>query len=392
MIRYLLALLIVTCSFQGHTQADKKLKKAIAMYQEDPVKGIMQLRKYIDKEDVARPEAWDLYVEMFETLYNQQVQYNSMVNPELLSAFEIAMLEQDYQLALSNLVDACREATLRGRSVRGDANIRNLFLNWDPDTTYLDSAAYLSTNMAYAYINASMADSARPLLDSIIPKYPESFNINMCYYLYHISKEQSDSAIIYLKKTIELFPDHTIPRENLAQIYYSTGNVYRAKEQVEELLTLYPGEDIKNYYREILFIENKELDDHRLTRKVFPNQVGYGTSERPNKIWAPYQDALLKVQGFSSSDGVIKDNDITNERYLEIYSWQQMLNYHRGKKPDELAFAYEMEDAGYLDCYVFFSNFHVDFAGQVLEFSKEEENRERMKSYIKKYCVQKLEQ
>ena len=427
---YLLIALAFFVTIPAFSQPDKKIKSCIELFDKDPFKATEKLKKLLDKAgDESRPEAWDIYVEMRETIYNSKLQ-------AVGESFEYYLIQRDfdklrrlrdsvvtaaeqgglttskekevqamiYQIdtRLSDLdqmafemyaqqyneyIFAMREATLRSRSVRADANLRALFFTYEPDTVRVDTAHVNWYTDTYESLNKGQLEQGREILDTLIQIYPNSYNVNMSYYLYHYFKEDADSAKFYLKKSIELFPDVIEPKENLAKILFGEGNIYRAREQVEQMFALYQGQDMKSYLSEVLFLEDKQLNDRRVNRPIFPNQMGIDYKLQKNH-WKDYQEAKLKVEAFTETTGMIKENDITDQQYLEIYSWQKMLDKNRHDKPEELGFAYEMEEKGLLDCYVFFSNFHVDFAAQAEHFSRSEENRERMISFVNTYLVE----
>ena len=342
------------------------------------------------------------------TYFNIQTQYNNLAfildslqnvdpKPSLQTRQYIREVEDNmealdqtaydlYRTEYDEYLFALREASLKSKSVRSDGNLRNMFLDYDPDTMVVDSLHVMMYAEAYDELNAKKLASAKPKLDELIQLFPESYNINMSYYLYYYYKDQMDTAKDYLKKTIEMYPRQIEPRENLAKIYFGDGNIYRAKQQIEELMCLFPGQDMKGYYSEVLFVEDKKLVEQRLIRPIFPNQVGvYYPATKGH--WKDYQEAKLKVEPFSEPSGIIKENDVTEERYIEIYSWKKMLEKNKDDRPDELAFAYVMEAEGLLDCYVFYSNYHIDFAIQAQDFASSEENRERMKKFVKNHLV-----
>jgi len=70
---------------------------------------------------------------------------------------------------------------------------------------------------------------------------------------------------------------------------------------------------------------------------------------------------------------------------MEVYSWEFMLDKGQGS---ELSFARKMNEAGYLDCYVFISMYHISFHEQFAKWSKD--NKDRVKTYIDTYLVKWL--
>ena len=150
----------------------------------------------------------------------------------------------------------------------------------------------------------------------------------------------------------------------------------------------YPGQNYKNYLREILSIENKVFNSRRLSRNFEPNRIGTTHIGEVPDLWKPYREAKSEVAKKCNDYGIISDDDSFDKGgghvdYLELYSWRKMLDAHRTEKPEELAFAYEMEEAGYLDCYVFWSMYHFDFYDQYAHWAKG--NHDRIKYYIETY-------
>ena len=331
--------LLICMSSIVFSQAEDKIKKCIDLYESDPNKATKKLKKLIDKAgDNASYVAWDIYVEMYETTYNKKLEKG-------MSEFEYALAQNDLnillrakekmeesnetdtddyfllmskleeiQLAVSNpnfyisypeyqqLSEVCREASLKSKSVRADANLRAIYITYDPDTMKVDSIDVIAYSNAYEELKAGHLENSKKLLSSLILKYPNSYNINMSYYLYHSYKEQMDSAKMYLKKTIDLYPQQIEPRENLAKILFGEGNIFRAKKQIEELMVLYPGQDMKAYYSEVLFVEDKKMDEKRIIRPVYPNQIGV-TYPAVKSHWGDYQAAMFKVATFTDPTG-----------------------------------------------------------------------------------------
>jgi hypothetical protein len=423
-MKIILSILIVFVGFGASSQKEQKVADCISMFENSPQKAADKLKKLINKAGTGDSySAWDIYIEMMEDIYNKKL-------AEVGDSFEYFVLQQDFNRLLiakdsllSGIVDlkedeinyylnqidneqtildnkaygmygeqyedyifSMREASLKSKSSRADANMRTLYFNGDPDTMQADTSQIRQFTIAYEQINTGQLIEGKETLDEIAAVFPNSYSVNMTYYLYYQYKENFDSSKIYLKKTIDLFPLQIEPRENLAKILFSEGNTFRAKKQVEELMVLFPGQDMKGYLSEVLFIEDKKLEEQRLIRPIFPNQIGMNYDLQKGH-WKDYQQAILKVGAFTESTGIIKKNDVTKEKYLEMYSWKKMLDKNRDSQPKELEFAYKMEAEGFLDCYVFFSNYHIDFAHQAEDWAKSEENRERTKKFVYKYLV-----
>ena len=64
-----------------------------------------------------------------------------------------------------------------------------------------------------------------------------------------------------------------------------------------------------------------------------------------------------------------------------------LLESFDGDVPRYLDFAEEMEEEGYLDCYVLVSLFHYDIYPQFKHFMSFEDNRTRTKEYVEKFLI-----
>jgi TolA-binding protein len=402
-------------------QPDKSLEKAIEHFQTDPAGAAESVRKLIDKEgEAARIEAWDLLVDMHEQLYlqaftpaQQQFQFYSAEylrvkdsilqideslrsvedNQKLMAIdHDLSLLEStlgmDAEAKYTSFIAVCRESTMRSSSARGDLNLRTNFIPVNPDTfTVADSEKQMYED-ANALISEGKFSSAEVLLKELKGKYPDSYSVNSSYYFWFAGQNMADSAKAAINRLIALFPESLAAREELAKILFTAGDVYGSKKQVLELIRLYPSQDIKGYYREILAIENKQLNEYRPYRNFEVNRIGSIHAEFGEDMaqWKPYRDAKLKISESCNDSGVVT---LANGKfdYLELFSWRALLDYHRESKPEFLRFAYAMEDAGYLDCYVMWANFHFDFREQYGHWVKQGDNKKRILEMIDNHLI-----
>ena len=87
----------------------------------------------------------------------------------------------------------------------------------------------------------------------------------------------------------------------------------------------------------------------------------------------------------------IGDEQDVSELNLQILALiDEGLSYEQkmiqNSKADELLFAKKMENLGYLDCYVFISEYHFDLYNQYIVFARN--NKEKIKTYIEKYLIE----
>jgi hypothetical protein len=140
----------------------------------------------------------------------------------------------------------------------------------------------------------------------------------------------------------------------------------------------------------ILEIENKRLNDRRFLRAFFPNNPNTNQGELSG-VWADYRKAKSEVSRYTNEEGIIEDNGVTKDKYLEVYSFRRMLDENVDKElPGELQFALKMKEEGYLEPYVFISMFHVDIYPQLRHYMSIKENLEKSKDYIEKYLIERI--
>ena len=88
-----------------------------------------------------------------------------------------------------------------------------------------------------------------------------------------------------------------------------------------------------------------------------------------------------------NADGIDINKTETSYRYLEVNSWRNFLEENEDNLPQLFRFAQKMDQEDYLDCYVFFSFFHLDIYPQFKDFMSEEKNRLKMKNFIQTFLV-----
>lgn len=418
----LLTIIISLFAMTTIAQSDKQLQSTIDLFDSDPDKAIGKLRKLINKEgDEARIEAWDLLVDMYERIYSfaasaenpqrQELQYyynvlsfkkdsilqideslRSEDAAEIIELIddELRTVEEQNMLLHAREYDAflgvCREATLRSTSSKADLNLRNMVLPTNPDTFHVsDKDNQLYTDVV-DLIGAGKYSSAEMLLSELHKRYPESYSVLFEYFSLYAEQSKTDSAKVYIEKLVNLYPEILAPREHMARIMFREGNYYGAKKQVFEMMKRYAGQDIKNYYREVLIIEHKIYNEHRINRNFEPNRIGTVHGLVPDE-WKAYRQAKVEFGDNCNDIGIREAGEKSD--YLELYSWRKLLDAHRAGKPEFLSYAYQMEEKGFLDCYVMVSMFHVDFFEQYQHWAKN--NGSRIADYLELHCVEYAE-
>jgi len=406
-MKRVLLLVILIASVATFAQTDKQIDKAIKIFKKDYSKGIAKLDKYMDKESFPRLRAWEVKVEMeyLKYLERNELWSNIFVNIETDSTDVVEVVDEtsdtitsdttetiDFMTLLmempkTNFLNVCRQATILSESYSADYYYRTIEIEKDPDT--------LIAEKAVVYFDEGMEFFEKKDFELAIMNFKKAIKEDANYYKANLNlglafwnEEESDSALFYFNQAKNLQPIILTPRDYIIQVLVEEGLYFRAKKECLDALCIYPGFDVKLAYLKVLYVENKYMDDNRILRSFYPNNMRFEEQRELNGTFSAYRAAKNKISKYCNEDGIIEENGKTDDMYLEVYSWRQLLNnLSNSERPDYLDFAKEMEEDGYLDCYVFLSQFHVDIYPQFKHFMSFEKNRERTKEYIEKYLI-----
>jgi len=241
-----------------------------------------------------------------------------------------------------------------------------------------------------------------------------------------VKKNYSDAGLLY-KRAVEEQPDFYKAKLYLGDTYYHTGDYANAavafreavqrfpfllepikyltdayaKQKLNDMalqtaisaMAVYPDYNMMQKIDDLAFMNQKKVDIKWTARKVLPNHI---ENKSPNsdlfsyedkkKIdakapWTFYKNAKDKIKDFCDDKGIItKTNSLTQSKYLEVYSWEEMLANSKDPSLDE---ARRMQTDGYLDCYVLVTCYHYDFYDQYMDFVSK--NKDRVMAYYNKY-------
>lgn len=240
--------------------------------------------------------------------------------------------------------------------------------------------------------NKGEAEFGKRNFEKAIKYYKEAVEIQPDYYKATLyigdcmwNDDANKEALPYYRKAISMQPKLLEPRKYLVDAFMNLNEYDSAYLQCLEAMLIHPGEGMHRRIAEIADKQKKEYKRHWIPRMCTVNGIDWEQSEVANKTWKYYREAKGKIDNYCTKEGMItKKNSRTEAKYLEVYSWEYML-----EKADEdnenLEFAREMQEAGYLDCYVFISMYHIDFDKQYKDFVAN--NAERVKTYMNKYCM-----
>ena len=175
------------------------------------------------------------------------------------------------------------------------------------------------------------------------------------------------------------------PRKYLIDALTNTREYERAYSACIDALAIYPDLVLCYSLEGSARKAGIKCDLNWIARDVLPNSTqnlitgkdDIGFPMPKNSPWAHYTAALAKVKSYCNKKGILSDNPVTKDKYLEVYSWEQMLD--KSKDP-QFDFARKMRDKGFLDCYVFISCFHYDVYEQYRDFVAN--NPHKIKDYI----------
>lgn len=286
----------------------------------------------------------------------------------------------------SEMIVACYSATLLcEKQEMASLILHEKYLEPSVDTAISDDASeqYNKGNEAYNEQNYSTAIRAYEKALKIDSTYYRATNkIAMSYY----KDEKYEKAIPFFRKAIRIEPRMLDPRQYLVSSHMKLKQWQEAYNACVDGIIQYPDVRYFTKLEEIAEKLGKTFNRHWMSRDYMPNVVT-SASQTPitDEPWSYYRQAKDKISDYCNDDGVIKKSQsLTEMKYLETYSWEFML-----KKSDtenkEFGFARKMQEAGYLDCFVMVSMYHITFSEQYDDFSKK--NADRIRTYIDTYLV-----
>ena len=369
-------------------QTDKQIQKAVKTFDKDYTKGIAKLDKYMSKAKPRRLKAINTRVQMEYVRYlNEKEAYKETE----FSGEELDEETKEYyrNLPYHRLVNLCRKYTIISESNEGDYYLRKVALET------LDSNSSF-TEKAIDYFEEAQDFYDKKDFELAILNYKKTIKEEPNYYDAYIKlgtsfweEEKIDSALKYYNLAKSIQPTYVEPYSYIISLLIDEELYHRAKKECLNALVVYPGFDIKRKMQVVLYEENKYMNTHRIRRYFYPNIIDE-EQDPIEGVFSVYREAKDEISKYCDKNGIIEENGKTKEKYLELYSWKRALA-EMDEVPEVLDFAVEMDEAGYLDCYVLISLYHYDFYEQTKDFLSYEENREKVKEYIKKYLIEDID-
>jgi len=385
-IIFFVLILFVTPAFG---QTNPKMEKAVKTFNSGEIdKGISMMEKLTVKDP--SDDNWNVLIDMYYYRYEyakkNEVSAVSAAIGESLGVKSKHVAYTSSRQCFADLIARCREAGLASQSSRASQLLRNYFVDYAPDTA-VSEAAQKEFDTAEKYFSKKDFNKSKLYYEKALALQPDFYKAIIYIGDSYWYLENMDSAIYYFRKGIEMNPDLLEPRKYLVDALGFSKRDEEAVHECIEAICIYPDQSMFIKYSDLIERKGKKFDQKWMKRGSEINSIAWAETKTKDPVWSIYQDAENDIKLYCDSNGVItKSNALTTSKYLEVYCWEKMLKDSK-KLPAEFAFAKEMAEKGYLDCYVFLSVFHFDLYDQYVDFVKN--NRDRIKTYIEEYLVER---
>lgn len=304
---------------------------------------------------------------------------NKSLQKRLKQLQELAQIP--YEPYKNDLIQNCRTATrVLEHSDSASSYLREFLVDTlNPDREASEEAMnFYEDGLAELY--SSNPSQAAKLFEKAIEKYPYYYVATLrladAYYLMN----KDTSAIRLYTEATKLQPVRPEAWEKLSMAYYQRGKYTDAAASIIQAIIIYPQQHYFHLLKTFVKKTGKDFNTQWIQRDVFPITTAHVYEEivvDDKSPWWHYQAAKQDVYSYFDTAGIVRPNEKTNERYLEVYGWKKMLNNSSRKN---FQFARAMEQIGYLDCYVLVTLFHQDLYGQFIDFSSR--NNDKIKNYF----------
>ena len=394
----LILLLLPSLFIAQSSDADKRVKKINKLVDKNKLeKASVMLEDLLD-EYPEYGDGWDLlsrirYFE-WENSKNNNIFGNLTVSVETTDgddedakkkAQELADLFNNIspsKLAYAQFINTLREGTLRcNTAYQTGILLRNEKVSIDVDTSISEDAMtdYDAGEKAF---RVGKYELAKEGYEKALKKEPKFYKAELYLADAYYMMGDYEKAIDAFKKVKVKYPTQLKSRLFLVDAYSKDGSYKACMAEAIEGFTIYPDLNMYAKLQDAVKLNDKEIKDIWIPRSCFPNKIGEEKEEikvsNKSNPWYHYQNAKTDISEYCDDVGIVtKKNDITETKYLEIYSWEKMLAESEDKSLDE---AKKMQELGYLDCYVMITCFHQDFYEQYQDFAAN--NKDRIIKYF----------
>jgi len=196
-------------------------------------------------------------------------------------------------------------------------------------------------------------------------------------------QEKYDEAITQFDEAIKMQPQLLEPRKYLVDSYAGKELYENCLIESIKTFTIYPDLSMYTKLEEAVRLNNSKLTVFWTPRDCLPNKINENEfieikEGKARGYWKYYKNAREEVAKFCDDSGIIiLENALTKSKYLEVYSWEKMLQESPSSQFED---ARKMQELGYLDCYVLITCFHPDFYAQYRDFA--DNNQEKIIKYF----------
>ena len=387
---------------------DKKLEKANEYFSEGKLDDAEKYVVNLVEKNPTYGDGWDMLVKIRYELYGnakktdnifgnlsistqKKGEKNTVKDDSLVKELtEMLNKIKPSELALSKTTYTMRKATALTRDAwRSSAYLRILYIDVEIDSNVNKKALNYFHDAENEFADKNYNKAAK-LYKHAIEEQPDFYKASLylgdCFY----ATGNYADAIMAFKASAEKFPSALEPAKYLVDAYSKSGLYDKATEAAINSLMVYPDCTIMQKLENILYLNNKLLQIEWTPRGVLPNRYVDTSIDNVNEYkedsivakgpWVAYVAAYNKALPYCNKKGILSSNQLTSSKYLEVYSWEEMLKNSDDPSLDE---ARKMKKMNYLDCYVLVSCFHYDFYDQYVDFVAK--NREKITRYYKTF-------
>lgn len=409
----LLLIFLVTVVYSQTNNLEKKLEKAYKYCDKNKYEDADKYMVELLEKNPQYGDGWDLLGKIRHKMYENEKESDNIFGNITVTTNDSSGIKKNNNDSLANVfmemlsnfkpsktaykkyIFTLRKATL----FSNEAYYSSMALRIDLFDIEVDSNI---TSKAMKYYDIAEKEFQNKNLEKASKYYKRALEEQPGFYkaylyygdMFYLSGDIVNAIKIF-KEIIEKYPDLLEPRKYLTDTYAKDRLYKNALDEAIKTMYVYPDLSMANKLSDAAFLNNQKLNIEWTPRQVFPNIMGKDSiaeninSDIKKEIplakdpWIYYESAYNKIKDYCNEKGkIVKINKLTNAKYMEVYSWEEMLANSKDPSLDQ---ARKMQADGYLDCYVLVSCFHYDLLSQYLDFASK--NQTRIVEYYNKYIV-----
>lgn len=296
---------------------------------------------------------------------------------ELLSGAKVS------KLYYNQFINVCRDATLKSEFPHmASAYLRLQYFDIDVNLKIEENI----NDSAKGIFNKAEKYFAKRNYTEAIKYYQNAIDLDSNFYFAKLYLGDSYymlgdyvNAIPFFRSAVKNQPKLLEPRKYLVDALMNISAYEEAFEECIQALLVYPDVGMFNRLETIVNKKGKAFSKKWIPRDMLPAAELVELPKNVDKIWQPYLDAKNKIDTsiYDSKTFLKKSTEKISSPYFEVFCWEELL---KSASKDAFTNAREMQAKGYLDCYVLFSLFHVDYKDQFVYLVKND--RARLRTYI----------